>query len=106
MSTRNHHIDLNDMERIRGAFQSFTVGNVTTGAAGTSASVTIRGTHPNYILDFVLPCGNKGAKGAILLHGRNAHRICEDFCRPARQSNRRVAQLRKETITKQGGKQP
>jgi len=40
----------------------------------------------------------------ILLDRQINHRICEDFCRHARQRNRRVAALRKVTITKQDGK--
>jgi hypothetical protein len=51
------------------------VGTVTTGAAGSSASVTNVGTDNEAILDFVIPKGDKGdtgAKGADGADGTNA----------------------------------
>lgn len=43
---------------------SVTVGSVTTGDAGTTASVVNSGTNEDLILDFTIPKGDKGAKGA------------------------------------------
>ena len=44
---------------------TITIGNVTTSAPGTSASVTNRGTSSAAVLDFVLPKGKDGADGGI-----------------------------------------
>ena len=64
MSTKNHHIDLTDMERIRGAVQDLIANaTVTVGAVGSDASATITGTHPNYQLNFTIPKGSKGDTG-------------------------------------------
>lgn len=41
----------------------FNIGSVATGTAGTSASVSISGTFPNYTLNFTIPRGNTGATG-------------------------------------------
>lgn len=40
------------------------IGTVTTGAAGSSASVNITGTAPNYVINFTIPRGDTGATGA------------------------------------------
>jgi hypothetical protein len=40
------------------------IGTVTTGAAGSSATVTNSGTSSNVVLDFSLPRGNTGAAGS------------------------------------------
>jgi hypothetical protein len=40
------------------------IGTVTTGAAGSSATVTNSGTSSNVVLDFSLPRGNAGAAGS------------------------------------------
>lgn len=45
------------------ATASLSVGTVTTGAAGSSASVTINGTYPTYTIDFTIPRGDTGAVG-------------------------------------------
>ena len=42
---------------------SVSVGSVTTGEAGTNASVTNSGTTTDLILDFIIPKGEKGDKG-------------------------------------------
>ncbi|MCQ4638444.1 hypothetical protein NE619_17070 [Anaerovorax odorimutans] len=42
---------------------SVSVGNVTTGAPGSKAQITARGTSTDVILDFTIPQGAKGAKG-------------------------------------------
>jgi len=47
-----------------GPANTLTVGTVTTGAAGTNASVSISGTSPNQSLSFTIPRGNTGATGA------------------------------------------
>lgn len=47
-----------------GQTPTFTVGTVTTGEAGSSASVTMSGTAPDYVLNFAIPKGDKGDKGA------------------------------------------
>lgn len=44
---------------------TITIGNVTTSAPGTSASVTNRGTSSAVVLDFVLPRGEDGADGGV-----------------------------------------
>ena len=46
-----------------GVTPTFTVGTVSTGAAGSSASVTMGGTAPSYVLNFTIPKGDKGDKG-------------------------------------------
>lgn len=48
-----------------GTAATITIGNVTTSAPGTSASVTNRGTSSAAVLDFVLPKGKDGADGGI-----------------------------------------
>ena len=47
-----------------GAAATITIGSVTTGAAGSSASVTNSGTASNVVLDFTLPRGKDGKDGA------------------------------------------
>ena len=44
---------------------TITIGNVTTSAPGTAASVTNRGTPSAVVLDFVLPKGKDGADGGV-----------------------------------------
>lgn len=44
---------------------TITIGNVTTSAPGTSASVTNRGTPSAAVLDFVLPKGKDGSDGGV-----------------------------------------
>lgn len=44
---------------------TITIGNVTTSAPGTSATVTNRGTSSAAVLDFVLPKGKDGADGGV-----------------------------------------
>ena len=46
-----------------GVTPTFTVGTVLTGTAGSTATVTITGTAPNYVLNFTIPKGDKGDKG-------------------------------------------
>ena len=46
-----------------GATPNIVIGTVTTGAAGSSASVTMSGTAPSYVLNFTIPKGDKGDKG-------------------------------------------
>ena len=47
-----------------GTAASITIGSVTTGAAGSNASVTNSGTASNVVLDFTLPRGKDGKDGA------------------------------------------
>lgn len=47
-----------------GSAATVTVGSVTTGDAGTDASVTNSGTENAAVLDFVIPKGAKGDTGA------------------------------------------
>lgn len=49
---------------------SVTLGTVTTGEAGTEASVTNSGTNTDLILDFVIPRGAKGEQGEQGADGR------------------------------------
>ena len=46
-----------------GVTPTLSIGTVTTGAAGSSASVTMGGTAPSYVLNFTIPKGDKGDKG-------------------------------------------
>lgn len=48
-----------------GTAASITIGSVTTGAAGSNASVTNSGTASNVVLDFMLPRGKDGKDGGI-----------------------------------------
>ena len=48
-----------------GTAATITIGNVTTSAPGTAASVTNRGTPSAAVLDFVLPKGKDGADGGV-----------------------------------------
>ena len=48
-----------------GAAASIRIGSVTTGAAGSSASVTNSGTASNVVLDFTLPRGKDGKDGGV-----------------------------------------
>lgn len=48
-----------------GTAASITIGSVTTGAAGSNASVTNSGTASNAVLNFMLPRGKDGADGGI-----------------------------------------
>ena len=53
------------MQGPAGNAATITIGNVTTSAPGTSASVTNRGTPSAVVLDFVLPRGEDGADGGV-----------------------------------------
>jgi len=48
-----------------GAAATITVGNVSTGAAGTSASIVNTGTTSAAVLDFTIPKGDKGDTGSV-----------------------------------------
>lgn len=48
-----------------GTAATIKIGNVTTGAAGSSASVTNSGTASNVVLDFTLPRGKDGKDGGV-----------------------------------------
>ena len=52
-----------------GVTPTFTIGTITTGAAGSTATVTITGTAPNYVLNFTIPKGDKGSGGDVDLTG-------------------------------------
>lgn len=47
-----------------GPANSLSIGTVTTGAAGSSASVTVTGTAPNQVVNFTIPRGATGVTGA------------------------------------------
>lgn len=49
----------------KGEAATFTIGSVQTAPAGTEASVEIVGEFPDYILNFVIPRGNKGEDGEV-----------------------------------------
>ena len=55
-----------------GVTPTLSIGTVTTGAAGSSASVTIGGTAPSYVLNFTIPKGDKGDKGDIGASGSDS----------------------------------
>ena len=46
-----------------GVTPTFTIGTVSTGEAGSTATVTVTGTAPNYVLNFTIPKGDKGDAG-------------------------------------------
>lgn len=46
-----------------GATPVLTIGDVTTGAAGSSASASITGTAPNFVLNLTIPMGATGPTG-------------------------------------------
>lgn len=46
-----------------GATPTLTIGTVTTGAPGSSASATITGTAPNFVLNLTIPQGPTGPAG-------------------------------------------
>lgn len=48
-----------------GTAATITIGSVTTGAAGSNASVSNSGTSTNAVLDFTIPRGNPGADGGV-----------------------------------------
>ena len=48
-----------------GTAATITIGSVTTGAAGSKASVTNSGTASNVVLDFTLPSGKDGKDGGV-----------------------------------------
>ena len=50
-----------------GTAASIKIGSVTTGAAGSNASVTNSGTASNVVLNFILPRGKDGADGGIVV---------------------------------------
>lgn len=50
-----------------GTAASIKIGTVKTGAAGSNASVTNSGTASNVVLDFILPRGENGADGGIVV---------------------------------------
>lgn len=50
-----------------GTAATIKIGRVTTGAAGSNASVTNSGTASNVVLDFILPRGKDGADGGIVV---------------------------------------
>lgn len=49
-----------DLGQVVGASSTITIGTVTTGAAGSSATVTNSGTASAAVLDFTIPKGDKG----------------------------------------------
>lgn len=53
-----------------GTAATITIGSVTTGAAGSNASVVNRGDVNNAILDFVLPKGTDGKGSVITVNGK------------------------------------
>lgn len=48
---------------VDGVTPTFTIGTVSTGAEGSTATVTVTGTAPNYVLNFTIPKGDKGDAG-------------------------------------------
>ena len=47
-----------------GVTPTLSIGTVTTGNAGSNASVTMTGSSPNYTLNFTIPKGDKGDSGS------------------------------------------
>ena len=58
-----------------GAVPSFSIGSVSTGAAGSSAAATITGTDLAPVLNLVIPRGDKGDSGAGIPSGGTAGQI-------------------------------
>lgn len=59
-ATKEHVTEQIDKNKIN---PNFKIGTVTTLDAGQNATVTIRGTYPNLILDFAIPRGANGGGG-------------------------------------------
>lgn len=57
------YVSASGTEGPQGDAATITVGTVTTGAAGSSASVTNSGTSGAAVLDFTIPRGDTGASG-------------------------------------------
>lgn len=55
--------DKGDASTVPGPPNILTIGDVTTGAAGSEASATITGTSPEQVLGLTIPRGDKGDKG-------------------------------------------
>ena len=62
--SRNFTVDILNGEN--GATPSFSIGTVTTGEAGSSASASITGTAENPVLNLTIPRGDKGEEGGGL----------------------------------------
>lgn len=58
-------VNINGAKGDTGTAASITIGSVTTGAAGSNASVTNSGTASNVVLNFMLPRGRDGKDGGI-----------------------------------------
>ncbi len=56
-------VTLSEITGPQGAANSLSIGNVTTGAAGSSASATITGDAPSQTLNLVIPRGDAGLSG-------------------------------------------
>ncbi|MBQ6664063.1 MAG: collagen-like protein [Synergistaceae bacterium] len=71
--TDNGHYHLTEAEltKLRNTPATIDVGTVTTGAAGTQASVIRSGTATNMLLNFVIPKGDKGDAGQNGLNGQD-----------------------------------
>lgn len=54
-----------------GVTPTFTIGSVTTGSTGSQASVSVSGTAPNYVLNFIIPAGPAGSQGLTGSTGAN-----------------------------------
>ena len=84
----HYHLTENELEKLQnlpehvadGKAATIKVGTVTTGAAGTRASVNNSGTSTNAVLDFIIPRGEKGDTGATGAKGSKGDPFTyEDF---------------------------
>lgn len=57
-----------------GPAPNLSIGTVSTGAAGSSAAVTISGSSPNYTLNFTIPRGADGASGSSSISSSTSKR--------------------------------
>lgn len=63
--TNPKNVNIKGAKGDTGTAASITIGSVTTGAAGSNASVTNSGTASNAVLNFMLPRGKDGKDGGI-----------------------------------------
>ena len=64
MSTKNNHVTPGEVDLTHTALQHITIGTVTSGPPYSNAQVTITGTHPDYVVNIVVPQGDQGPTGA------------------------------------------
>ena len=67
----HYHLTEAELTKLQNTPETIDIGTVTTGAAGTQASVISSGTATNVLLNFVIPKGDKGDAGQNGLNGKD-----------------------------------